>query len=65
VVAALAIYVTLGIRAMLGTLHVANRALDVFERARRLSRLGCFGISPGLGSDGQREALKGENDAEA
>jgi hypothetical protein len=34
----LAIYVTLGLPALLGTLAVANRALDFFERVCKLRR---------------------------
>ncbi len=34
--AALAVYVTLGIPAMLGSLVVANRVLDLYERWQRV-----------------------------
>ncbi len=34
--AALAVYVTLGIPAMLGSLLVANRVLDLYERWQRV-----------------------------
>lgn len=35
---ALTIYVTLGIPALLGSLVIANRVLDLFERVRELRR---------------------------